>query len=90
MIERRGKCRGPNCGAEILFVKTEKGKLQVLDAEPKKGVVLFTGDSNPRLRKTLAEAESTLTPTYSVVVDVFTDHHATCPDAALFEGRHPQ
>ena len=84
MIER-GTCKGPNCRAEVIFVRTEKGKVQILDGQPEKRVVLFTEVLGaPIHHKTIEGAEATLGSSYSVVSDVFTDHHATCPDADLW------
>jgi len=77
-------CKGRGCGAEIVFVPSAKsGKQMVLDAKPAKGVVIypdpieawgpgptFTGGIEGRR--------------IAAVVDVYTDHHATCPDVGSF------
>ncbi len=63
------------CHAEVVFVPSAKtGKAMILDAKPKKGVVieqviLGSGPGDPRRAK---------------VVDVYTDHHATCPNVDEF------
>lgn len=78
-------CR--SCGAEVRFVPSEKsGKSMILDAVPRKGVVLIW---------TLAEGHLDVIPkateadehTAAAVVDVFTDHHATCPKADDWKAR---
>lgn len=53
-------CR--SCGAEIVWVHTEKGRAMPVDVKPRKGVVLDMGIAK--------------------VVNVFTSHFETCPDAA--------
>lgn len=66
-------CR--SCPAEVVFVRSATtGKNMILDAKPKKGIVI--DPSGPD------------TPGFQVarVVDVYTDHHATCPRAADWRG----
>lgn len=63
-------CR--SCEAEIVFVPSAKsGKAMILDAKPSKGVVLVDLLA-PGTRKVSADSVAR-------VVDVYTDHHATCP-----------
>lgn len=77
-------CRWPDggCGRPILDVRTAGGARQVLDPTPTKGVVLgepMLGlDSNPVL---VGGTSGTATARIRVakVVDVYVDHHATCP-----------
>ncbi len=79
-------CR--SCDAEVLFVPSATtGKSMILDAKPSKGIVLLSETG-------LAESIRHLRPTAQLggvftaaVVDVYTDHHGTCPDAASWKGR---
>ena len=69
-------CR--SCGADVVFVPSAKsGKPMILNAFPTKGVVieqviLGPGPGDNQRAK---------------VVDVYTDHHATCPKAADWKGK---
>ena len=57
------RCR--SCDAEVVFVPSAAtGKRMVLDASPRKGVVLIDG---------IRGADS-----LAAAVSVYTDHHATC------------
>lgn len=60
-------CR--SCQADVLFVPSAKNpdKNMILDLRPGKGIVL--------------ERLYTLDQVRAKVVDVYTDHHATCPNA---------
>lgn len=64
-------CR--SCDAEVVFVPSAKsGKAMILDVKPKKGIVLdiaFPGTVERPAGEPVAR-----------VVDVYTDHHATCPN----------
>lgn len=72
------RCQSPGCGAEVIFVPSAKtGRPMILDAKPTKGVVL-RGD----LRIADSQPESVAS-----VVDVYTDHHVTCPAAKAWKGR---
>ncbi len=81
-------CR--SCHQPVLFVPSAKsGKPMILNAEPvEKRVVLID-----RLHSTLAPAaeherlrlEDRLA---GAVVNAHTDHHATCPAAKNWKGRH--
>lgn len=86
-------CR--SCDAEVIFVPSAKtGKNMILDAKPKKGVVVTIGGGagrdpsagpgigDPASRDTVANADTSLSAPSAHVVDVYTDHHATCPRAA--------
>lgn len=88
MIERK-TCRGPNCKAEVLLVKTKNDRIQILDAEPQKRVVLVPEHADLHIPVSLKDAESFIEGMRSRVVDTFIDHHATCPDAALFRKGKP-
>ena len=73
-------CR--SCDAEVVFVPSAKsGKAMILDAKPKKGVVLVDGPT-----RMLSGALDVAEP-MARVVDVYTDHHVTCPAAADWKGR---
>lgn len=66
-------CR--SCEAEVVFVPSATtGNPMILDAKPAKGVVL---------QRVMPDGHAT-----AAVVDVYTDHHATCPDAAAWKGKH--
>ena len=60
------ECR--SCGARIFWARTVNGNKIPIDAEPAKRVVLTTDHGAD-----IVGAE---------VVDTFTPHHATCPNAA--------
>ncbi|MGH2711371.1 MAG: hypothetical protein ACRDH9_09240 [Actinomycetota bacterium] len=69
------KCR--SCKADVIFVPSAKsGKPLILDAKPSKGVVLGRGVPFGHIPMQVAN-----------VVDVYTDHHVTCPNAADWKGR---
>jgi hypothetical protein len=77
-------CR--SCDAEVVFVPSAKsGAPMILDAKPEKRVVLID-DSPTRSSHQLAFAENPLNAK-AHVVSVYTDHHATCPNAADWKGR---
>lgn len=77
------RCKGLDCGAEIIFVKTINGKSQVLDAKPKKGVVLVL-EQDPLVLASQQDLE--VDDARARVVNIWTDHHATCPNAYKFKG----
>lgn len=56
-----------SCGAKIAWVRTPKGKLMPIDVEPEKRITL---EKNPEGPEPLM-----------VMVDTYTSHFATCPDA---------
>jgi hypothetical protein len=64
-----------------MFVPSAKtGKLMILDAKPRKGVILTrfaTFDDPNHASATTASVE-----------DVYTDHHATCPAVDEWKGKH--
>jgi len=65
------ECR--SCGAEVMFVPSAKNhdRKMILNVKPAKGVVLeSTAVFGPELNVVHAR-----------VMDVYTDHHATCPNA---------
>ncbi len=70
-------CTWPDggCGEPIIDVTTIAGKRQVLNPIPAKGVVLVWGDDHERLHGTQGNL---LFGSAARVVDVYTDHHATC------------
>lgn len=73
-------CRA--CDAEVVFVPSAKsGKRMILDAKPTKGVVVTEhwDDVEPG-----TEPEPGTGEMRAVVVDVYTDHHATCTDPGRF------
>jgi hypothetical protein len=78
-------CRGRGCGAEVVFVPSAKsGRPMVLDAKPAKGVVIYPDPIEavgPGPTFTGGGFEGRRV---AAVVDVYTDHHATCPDAGAF------
>lgn len=90
-------CR--SCGAPVVFVPSAKtGTPMVLDATPRKGVIVVGREPIPRgsiVSAATPEAlESVVTrgPSnyHARVVNVYTDHHATCPQASEWKrGRRP-
>ncbi len=82
------KCSGPTCGAEVVFVPSAKsGRPMVLDAKPRKGIILlddgtyFDPEDGGQI---IVDGRINHQPSGAVaaVVEVWTDHHATCPDFA--------
>lgn len=72
------RCR--SCQADVVFVPSAKsGKAMILDATPRKGVVIHDAFTRHTLPTGIAPDAQV-----AEVVDVFTDHHATCPDAARY------
>jgi len=70
-----------SCAAPVFFVPSAKsGKPMILDAKPGKGIVI-RNDVGEHTGPDDAAASAH-------VVDVYTDHHATCPDAAAWKGKH--
>lgn len=76
-----------SCHAEVVFVPSAKsGKPMILDAKPTKGVVrvdgvtLFDGVLSPIHEGPLGVARA-------MIVDVYTDHHVTCPNADDWKSR---
>ena len=83
-------CR--SCGAEVVFVPNAKsGKPMILDAKPAKGVVLVDAtvplDSWEKVILVGFGPELQDDRTVAAVVDIYTDHHASCPKAADWKGR---
>jgi hypothetical protein len=77
-------CR--SCDAEVVFVPSAKtGKPMILDAEPKKGVVLRWDDVGTYGDR-LGEGDHNGKQVGDVLT-VYTDHHATCPNAGDWKGR---
>jgi hypothetical protein len=74
-------CNGPNCGAEIVWAKTSKGKNMCLDAEPSpEGEWVLEGEDEPKPRcvKMAGDTAATYTgPKY-------TAHWGNCPDRESF------
>jgi hypothetical protein len=67
-------CR--SCRAEVVFIPSAKtGKPMILDAAPKKGVIIRNE------RGTFGHVPGGGLTEEALVVDVHTDHHATCPQA---------
>jgi hypothetical protein len=65
------------------FVPSAKtGKSMILDAKPAKGVAVVAAGSVPDVYPT-----QSLDTQVASVVDVYTDHHVTCPDAAAWKGK---
>lgn len=74
-----------SCDAEVVFVPSAKsGKAMILDAKPSKGVAIYDRFNEEVVAaKDLASYRDS-SNLQAEVVDVFTDHHATCPDAASY------
>jgi hypothetical protein len=79
--------RCQSCDAEVVFVPSARsGKAMILDAEPKKGVVLRWDDVGT-IGDRLGEGDQHGAQVADIV-NVYTDHHATCPHAAAWKGKH--
>jgi hypothetical protein len=77
-----------SCQAEVVFIPSStSGKKMILDAKPKKGVVLMSlhepADGEPKLINGYVAAPG-MESARAIVLSVYTDHHATCPHAALW------
>jgi hypothetical protein len=73
-------CR--SCPAEVIFVPSAKsGKNMILDARPTKGVVLVARSAGDEELWRAEDAKYFDESPVARVVDVYTDHHATCPRA---------
>jgi hypothetical protein len=73
------QCR--SCERDVVFVASAiSGKAMILDAKPEKRVVLTDGAGR--------EVSPLHQAARAKVVDVYTDHHATCPDAEVWKGRN--
>lgn len=76
-------CR--SCEAEVVFVRSDHSTAtMILDAKPEKRLVLHNvmGENGPSLW--FGPLDKTAR---ARVVDAYTDHHATCPDAKAWTGR---
>lgn len=77
------RCKGPTCGAMVRFGRSSKsGTPQPFDPEPhEQGNLRLDPDNtlivDPLAGTLLAGSEPRYMP-----------HHATCPDAAMFHGKH--
>jgi hypothetical protein len=81
-------CR--SCQAEVVFVPSAKsGRPQILDAKPKKGIVLQELPAFAGANVVARRSRYDLDPenVQALVVDVYTDHHSTCPQAADWKGK---
>lgn len=79
-------CR--SCSAEVVFVPSGKsGKAMILDAMPEKRVVLRWDDLGTYGDR-LGEGDGQHGTQVADVLDVYTDHHATCPAASEWRGKH--
>jgi hypothetical protein len=78
-------CR--SCGADVIFVPSAKsGKPMILDAKPEKRIVLVVAEGTGGSHNILAIPE--IEHKAARIVDTYTDHHATCPAAKDWKGRH--
>jgi hypothetical protein len=72
-----------SCDADVVFVPSAKsGKPMILNAKPAKGVIV-TGESMHGLFSLDEPGGASV----ARVVDVYTDHHVTCPAAAEWRGK---
>jgi hypothetical protein len=86
-------CR--SCDAEVVFVPSAKsGKPMILDAKPKKGVICLVGeidfalDEGTGFSGVIGQASDVdLYDAHAAVVDVYTDHHASCTDPGRWRHR---
>lgn len=85
MPSETDRCR--SCGAPVIFVPSSKtGRTMILDAKPKKGVVVVL-DVGTFAGETFMFEQPDEMGSVALVVDVYTDHHVTCPHAADWKGR---
>jgi hypothetical protein len=77
-----------SCDAEVMFVPSAKsGKSMILDAKPVKGVVVSSFAGALALHPGQALVAGNANEQRASVVDVYTDHHATCPLADEWRGK---
>lgn len=84
---QRGKCRGPNCAADVLFIQNTNSKTVILDAKPVKAYVLVHQQDDDEW-SILCDGLDTAPMMHSETVrliDTYVDHHITCPDRDLFK-----
>lgn len=75
-------CR--DCPAEVVFVQSATSpRPMILDAKPVKGVVLV----DEAFGVSLLAVDPRTERAHARVVDVYTDHHVTCPNAPAWKGR---
>lgn len=91
----RSVCQGPNCGAEMLWVRTEMGAMCPVNpvavrciADPKGGIVGYMVAAVGRgFLARGRRAEHGEPGPGQEVVSLHEAHFASCPDRALFSGR---
>lgn len=81
-----------SCDAAVVFVPSAKsGKAMILDAKPEKRVIVghaLTSDEGEHAPAfILDQAKHICDHAVARVVDVYVDHHVTCPKAAEWKGR---
>jgi hypothetical protein len=85
------RCRTPGCGAEVIFVRSATSeKSLILDAKPTKGVLLWDGfNGEPAKVKSVPPERLAeyMGQVVAKIVDVYTDHHASCIGAKAWAGR---
>lgn len=73
-------CAGKDCGAQIVWAKTVKGKLMPVDLEP-------SPDGNVELAFEDGRMVARVHAQPILGVELRMPHHATCPNAADFRRR---
>ena len=64
-----------SCQAEVLFVKSATSeKFMILNKKPEKRIIITISDDG-------------VTPPKARIVDTYTDHHSTCPDAEKYRDK---
>lgn len=78
-----------SCGAEVVFVPSAKtGKPMILDAKPEKRVLLVDGTLSLHGLVGPIDKPADASDPMARVLSVYIDHHATCPEAAAWKGKH--
>lgn len=81
-------CR--SCGAGVVFVPSAKtGRPMILDAKPEKRVVVghVLESTKDHASAFIADVGGVCSHAVARIVDVFTDHHVSCPDGPAWKGR---
>jgi hypothetical protein len=79
------KCR--SCRADVIFLRNAKsGSTVILDALPIRRYVMIDDTLSLHGLVGLIDSRADSSDPAGLLVETYTDHHATCPNAAEWEG----